>query len=153
MIDQIAIVMLRLKAKQKIEVVTEGSCMEPIINNGDIVEISASDSYKIGDVVLVLCQGHLKIHRIIEQDELGFITKGDHSYLSDKRNNSRILGVATFNRTQNHLVCANRRRACCRAVISKFASKAYRKHLKSHALIRKVFLGIYETADFMLFYI
>jgi len=61
-----------------------GDCMEPIINDGDIIRIEyVNDSLKIGDIVLIKHCGYFKIHRIIDIKDNRYITKGDNMPYSD----------------------------------------------------------------------
>lgn len=99
-----AIISLQLKTIKTVKITTDGDCMSPVINN------------------------RLRIHRIISKDKSGFITKGDHSYLSDKRKGSTILGKATINCTQNRSLCSNRIVLFFRATISNISGKSYRRY-------------------------
>lgn len=154
MYNQNAIVLLQIKTKKKIRLTIDGDCMRPVINNTDLVEISVFEEYHIGDIVLVLIQNRLRIHRIISKDSKGHITKGDHSNLPDKRIDSKILGKAIKNCTQNRSLCANRIHSFYRAAVSNICGKAYRKYLKTHiAFFRVFFIQIQKAGNYLLFHI
>lgn len=144
---------MQLKTEKKMKITTDGDCMRPIVNNMDIVEVSIPEKYHIGDIVLVLVQNRLRLHRIISKDKKGYITKGDHSYMADRRINSKILGRATINNTQKRSLCSSRIRSVFRAKISKFNSKTYRRYLKAHkCFFRNMFFKLYQMGDFLLFH-
>lgn len=62
-------------------VVLSGS-MSPTIEVGDLIIISEKDSYKIGDIITYENNG-LITHRIVDIEEGGYITKGDHNNTAD----------------------------------------------------------------------
>ncbi len=63
-------------------IVVSGS-MEPTLEVGDIVYFKQEDSYAINDVV-IFNQGNTYVtHRIVEEVENGFITKGDANNVVD----------------------------------------------------------------------
>lgn len=145
---------IQLKSGNKVRITTDGDCMRPIINNADIVEVSISEKYQIGDIVLVSVQNRLRIHRIIFKDSRGYVTKGDHSYLADNRTGSLILGKAIINLSQNRSLCSNHIRSIFRAKISMCNSKTYRRYLKTkNCFFRVLILYWYRIGDFLLFYI
>ena len=145
---------MQLRTKDKMAITTDGNCMIPIINDKDIIEVSAVQKYCVGDIVLVLVKNQLCIHRIISKDKKGYITKGDHSFLADKRSNAKILGKAIMNCTQNHSLCKNSIRSKIKAIISKNNAKMYRKYLKEkNNFWRTIFLKIYVLSDKLLLYI
>lgn len=145
---------MQLKLENKVKITTDGDCMRPIINNMDIVEVSIPEKYHIGDIVLVSVQNRLRIHRIISKDKKGYITKGDHSYMADKRIYNKILGRATVNDSQKRSLCSHRICSLFRAQISKFNSKTYRRYLKTRKrFLRNMFFRLYKMGDFILFHI
>lgn len=145
---------MKLKTENKVKITTDGDCMRPIINNMDIVEVSIPEKYHIGDIVLVLVQNRLRIHRIISKDKNGYVTKGDHSYMADKRRNNKILGRATVNDSQKRSLCSNHIRSVFQATISKYNGKIYRRYLKAKKrFLRNMFFQLYKMGDFILFHI
>lgn len=82
---------------KSIVVVTTGS-MEPEINAGDLLIISESKNYKIGDIVTYQDnEGFLVTHRIIQINQDTFISKGDSNNLSDEENlNNNIKGKVIY---------------------------------------------------------
>lgn len=57
--------------------------MEPEFSPGDMLVIKKGDVYQIGDVVTYEQQGSFITHRIMEQDETSFLTKGDANNAPD----------------------------------------------------------------------
>lgn len=58
-------------------VVTNGVSMLPLYHGGDLVVVAKQDSYRVGDIVAYR-QGEVTIlHRVIDGDAGGFVTKGD----------------------------------------------------------------------------
>ena len=145
---------MKLKIEKKMKIVTDGDCMQPIINNTDIVEVSVPEKYHIGDIVLVLVNNQLRIHRIISKGPNGYVTKGDHSYMADKGRNNKILGRAMTNDTQKRSLCSNRVHLLFRTIVSRNNGKIYRKYLKArNGFSRNVLFLLYKFGDFILFYI
>ena len=68
---------------KSILVVRTGS-MEPTINPGDMIIISKEHDYKIGDIVTFYEDDTFITHRIIEQNDDRFITKGDANNIEDE---------------------------------------------------------------------
>ena len=65
-------------------IVTTGS-MEPTIKSGELIIISEKDNYKIGDIVTFIDEDEFLItHRIIELEDIKFISKGDGNNVKDK---------------------------------------------------------------------
>ena len=61
--------------------VTHGVSMLPRFHTGDLAVIRPADEYEIGDVVAYHSPtiNSVVLHRIVERDGNGFITKGDHN--------------------------------------------------------------------------
>ncbi len=57
--------------------------MEPEFSPGDMLVIKRKDDYQVGDIVTYEQQGSFITHRIIEQDETGFLTRGDANNAPD----------------------------------------------------------------------
>ncbi len=57
--------------------------MEPEFSPGDMLIIKKKAAYQAGDVVTYEQQGSFITHRIIEQDETSFLTKGDANNAPD----------------------------------------------------------------------
>ena len=64
---------------------TRGSSMEPGISQGDLVLVRQAGSYRVGDVIAYRSStlGATVLHRIIDEDAEGFITKGDANNFVD----------------------------------------------------------------------
>lgn len=57
--------------------------MEPEFSPGDMLLIKRQQEYEVGDVVTYEEQGSFITHRIIEQDENSYLTKGDANNAPD----------------------------------------------------------------------
>ncbi len=63
-------------------VVVSGS-MEPTISVNDMVVSRSQEQYAVGDIVTFVSGDSLVTHRIVEETEGGFITKGDANNTED----------------------------------------------------------------------
>lgn len=63
-------------------VVISGS-MEPEINVNDLIIVHEQDDYFIGDIVAYDSGSSVVTHRIVDETEQGFITKGDFNNAAD----------------------------------------------------------------------
>lgn len=63
-------------------IVTSGS-MEPTVRIDDLIIIHDEESYDIGDIITFSNRGSSVTHRIIDQNENGFVTKGDANNAAD----------------------------------------------------------------------
>ncbi len=63
-------------------IVVSGS-MEPELSIGDLAIYKEVESYDVGDVVIYVQDNMLITHRIVEQLEDGFVTKGDANNVED----------------------------------------------------------------------
>ena len=69
--------------KYKLLIVMSGS-MEPVIDTKDVILIEKEDQYKIGDVItFAVSETKSYTHRIVEETEEGFVTKGDANNAND----------------------------------------------------------------------
>lgn len=59
--------------------------MEPTFSTGDLLIIRREKAYQIGDMITFWDEGGLTTHRIIDEGEEGFITKGDYNPVRDSR--------------------------------------------------------------------
>ena len=66
----------------KILYVQTGS-MSPTVEPGDIIIIKSSKRYNIGEIITYEEEGQLITHRIIEELENGYYTKGDANNAKD----------------------------------------------------------------------
>ena len=64
-------------------VVLSGS-MEPELSVDDLIVVSEEDEYNVGDVVVFRSKSSLVVHRIIEINDEGIITKGDANNMPDE---------------------------------------------------------------------
>lgn len=73
--------------------------MEPELLVGDVIVIKKCDTYKTGDIVTFLDDDNILVtHRIIEEKENGFVTKGDNNNVKDK-------AVISKNKIQGKVIC------------------------------------------------
>lgn len=77
-------------------VIVEGSSMEPVYHQGDLIIVRSADYYQIGDIVAYrhLQMGKYVIHRIISEDLNRFILQGDNNTWTDgfKPSQAEIIG-------------------------------------------------------------
>jgi signal peptidase I len=68
--------------------------MWPFLKEGDLVSLTQTNDYYIGDVVLFRDQKEFIIHRIVKIENNQFFTKGDRSLFLDDLplNKNQILG-------------------------------------------------------------
>jgi signal peptidase I len=79
-------------------VVTDGASMLPIYHTGDLVVVARQDTYADGDIVAYR-QGHVTIlHRVIDGDASGWVTKGDGNESVDpgRPASEQLLGRAVL---------------------------------------------------------
>lgn len=62
-------------------VMTHGISMEPRVHQGDLVILRQSETYRPGDVIgyRSAALGQTVMHRVVETDERGYVTKGDNN--------------------------------------------------------------------------
>ena len=59
--------------------------MNPVFKKNDIIIIQEQNEYKVGDIVAYIADdGNIVTHRIIEENENGFYTKGDNNNTKDE---------------------------------------------------------------------
>ena len=59
--------------------------MSPVFKKNDIIIIQEQNEYKVGDIVTYITDdGNIVTHRIIEENENGFYTKGDNNNAKDE---------------------------------------------------------------------
>lgn len=59
--------------------------MNPVFKKNDIIIIQEQNEYKVGDIVAYIADdGNIVTHRIIEENENGFYTKGDNNNAKDE---------------------------------------------------------------------
>ncbi|MBS3171383.1 signal peptidase I [Candidatus Woesearchaeota archaeon] len=66
------------------------------INQGDIMVLKNNDNIGAGDVIVFNGRGNPIIHRVIEENEQGFRTKGDNNPVSDIEITNSLIGKAVF---------------------------------------------------------
>jgi hypothetical protein len=80
-----------------VRVPVKGSSMEPALADGDLVEVDLEPGRepRIGDVVLVLQDRAIVLHRLIARTRNGLITQGDAARAADPVvPMDRVLGIA-----------------------------------------------------------
>ncbi|GAB4098629.1 signal peptidase I [Sinomonas halotolerans] len=95
-----AAVVLLLASGQNAVVVTHGVSMNPVYYQGDLVVVSRSAVYEVGDIVAyrLASTSEIALHRIIGSDAHGFTIKGDNnvSIDVDHPTNDAIVGEAVL---------------------------------------------------------
>lgn len=79
-------------------IITSGS-MSPYINTGEMVVTLKKSDYKVNDVITFLeNESYFVTHRIIREEENGFVTKGDFNNIEDESlvKISQIKGKVVF---------------------------------------------------------
>lgn len=78
-------------------IVLTGS-MEPKLSAGDVVILHKQNTYEVKQIITFKERNALVTHRIIKQNSLGFVTKGDANNTADQRlvPLSEIMGAAVF---------------------------------------------------------
>lgn len=66
------------------------------INQGDIMVLKDRENIKTGDVIVFNGRGNPIIHRVVEEKEQGFRTKGDNNPVPDAGMTNDIIGEAIF---------------------------------------------------------
>lgn len=90
-----SILKAKLSVDGKFVLKLRGRCMEPLLYEGDRVEVIPSGHPRIGEVALVLLDDDvLAVHRIVDSGPEFFITKGDYSGKTEIITKSRLLGIA-----------------------------------------------------------
>lgn len=90
-----------------------GDSMEPTLYKGDLFLVLPSDDYEVGDIIVFKSEKNRRLvtHRIVEEKEEGYITKGDNNPKPDQSllgfkpvTNKKIVGEAfSFNGKILHL--------------------------------------------------
>mgnify|MGYP000861790651 FL=1 len=84
--EKVLIEMVKRSLKDKsIEIPVYGYCMMPVLKRGDLVEVVRSefDDLKRGDIVVVIAEGQLHVHRICKKKDGIFYTKPDNLWKVD----------------------------------------------------------------------
>lgn len=91
---RVAIIRTNLQRHGFSEIALSGSCMRPILMEGDYARIIAAQKPSIGDVcIFVDNDGRLLVHRIVYLKRGKLQTKGDHSNASEWIKSNDILGI------------------------------------------------------------
>ena len=81
-------------------VITQGSSMQPKLEQGDLVVLRGADSYRPGDVVAYRSGrlGRVVLHRIVGVERGRFVTKGDNNdwHDADRPTQSDVIGRMWF---------------------------------------------------------
>ena len=73
-----------------------GDSMHPIIRGDDYLHVSPAQTFRRGDVVLMLASRGLTAHRVVELSENTLVTRGDNIAENDAPiDRTRVLGVVT----------------------------------------------------------
>lgn len=98
---------INLASGQLTIVVTEGVSMNPVYYEGDLVVVSKSDAYSVGDIAAFNLDNDydVALHRIIGGDPSGFVFKGDNNESVDPRKPAagELVGKAVFHLPQGGL--------------------------------------------------
>jgi hypothetical protein len=64
-----ALILAELRAHGRVRFEANGSCMSPVFQDRDLVEVHAVEALdlKVGDIALVEIQGQLKLHRLAQK--------------------------------------------------------------------------------------
>lgn len=78
-------------------IITSGS-MSPAISEGSVVYVADTDTYAPGDVVTFRQSGMRVTHRIVEETDNGFRTKGDNNDSPDSKlvPKEQVIGEVLF---------------------------------------------------------
>ena len=65
--------------------ILQGDSMQPAYQDGDLIVAEPARDVKIGDVIVFQepCYNNIIIHRVIHQDYMGYLTKGDANSVHD----------------------------------------------------------------------
>lgn len=67
------------------QVTVMSGSMEPVFSAGDVLIIHNEDEYKVKDIVTFWRDDMLVTHRLIEENDQGWITKGDYNNTIDSQ--------------------------------------------------------------------
>ncbi len=82
---------------EKVKIKVSGDSMNPLLKNGDIVELELKKEYNVGDVVVFLYHDEqLVIHRLLLKFNGLLLCKGDNAFGIEKIHSSQIFGCAKF---------------------------------------------------------
>lgn len=72
--------------------------MEPVISEGDLAICKGQENYSVGDVVIFEDDGHIILHRIVDEKNGLFITQGDANNVPDKNqiSSESIYGTLVY---------------------------------------------------------
>lgn len=71
-----------------------GNSMEPILHQGDTVEVQRKHEYKVGDIIVFLYKDDsLIIHRLLKIENNHYFCKGDNSFRLEDIDASKIVGA------------------------------------------------------------
>lgn len=133
------------------QIVGDGTCMAPLIKDGDLIFIQfiPPAEISVGDIALIDNNGSFLCHRIIKKDhtpkEFVFVEKGDHSISPHQIAHKNVLGKVIAIKSGNCIIdinnttwsLINKLFAWQAYKISKFYSWALQEHVR---LFRKIYL-------------
>lgn len=65
-----------------------GNSMYPALSDGDLISIKRFGEYQVNDIVVINCNDHLVIHRVIHHKSMHntiyYLTKGDNNNFIDR---------------------------------------------------------------------
>lgn len=77
---------------KNLEISVSGYSMQPLINDGDMILLTYSPKYVVGDVIVFEYEGNILVHRILKIDNGYVCCKGDNSFRLEKVAFSEIIG-------------------------------------------------------------
>ena len=119
---EISIYKARLKAKGSVELRLKGSCMNPLLQDGEIAIIVPTDKYKVGDMCLAeFPDGCLILHRIVDIRNEKYILKGDRARRAECLPERSLIGVASavHNDKKTYYLAKSRHIAKIQAFVSR----------------------------------
>jgi hypothetical protein len=97
MVPRDALIMAELRANGRVRFEARGSCMSPVFQDRDLVEVYAVEAQdlKAGDIALVEIQGQLKLHRVAQKRGHRVTTKPEFGPADASQPTEQIYGLLT----------------------------------------------------------
>lgn len=81
-----------LVAQRNISICIIGESMRPALNENDVVEVTNSATYDLGDILVFSYKGELLIHRLLKVDNEYYYCKGDNAFRVENISPEAIIG-------------------------------------------------------------